>query len=77
MVIGAFMGGGDRRGKPVRYHALIAPWMLPYLEGRPINTNRFPDGVDKKGFWSKAHPSHAPEWLTKWHYDDHGEGETE
>ena len=51
--------------------------MLPYLEGRPLNTNRFPDGVDKKGFWSKAHPSHAPDWLTRWHYDDHGKGETE
>ena len=61
----------------VRYHARIAPWMLPYLEGRPLNTNRFPDGVDKKGFWSKAHPSHAPDWLTRWHYDDHGKGETE
>ena len=61
----------------VRYHAQIAPWMLPYLEGRPLNTNRFPDGVDKKGFWSKAHPSHAPDWLTRWHYDDHGKGETE
>ena len=51
--------------------------MLPYLEGRPLNTNRFPDGVDKKGFWSKAHPSHAPDWLSRWHYDDHGKGETE
>ena len=49
----------------VRYHARVAPWMLPYLEGRPLNTNRFPDGVDKKGFWSKAHPSHAPDWLTQ------------
>ena len=58
----------------VRYHALIAPWMLPYLAGRPLNTNRFPDGVDKKGFWSKAQPKHAPDWLPAWHYDDHGEG---
>jgi bifunctional non-homologous end joining protein LigD len=61
----------------IRYHALIAPWMLPYLEGRPLNTHRYPDGVDKPGFWFKAYPPHAPEWLDRWYYEDHGKGETE
>jgi bifunctional non-homologous end joining protein LigD len=61
----------------IRYHAQIAPWMLPYLEGRPLNTHRYPDGVDKPGFWFKAYPSHAPDWLTRWYYEDHGKGETE
>ena len=40
----------------VRYHACIAPHLLPYLEGRAVNLNRYPDGVEKKGFWSKAVP---------------------
>jgi bifunctional non-homologous end joining protein LigD len=61
----------------IRYHAEIAPWMLPYLEGRPLNTHRYPDGVDKPGFWFKAYPSHAPDWLARWYYEDHGKGETE
>ena len=39
--------------------------------------NRFPNGVDKPGFWHKAVPSHAPEWITRWHNDDADEGETE
>ncbi|MEY2470472.1 MAG: bifunctional non-ous end joining protein LigD [Actinomycetota bacterium] len=71
------------KGKPItkrdliRYHATIAPAMLPYLAGRPVNPHRFPDGVTKAGFWNKALPSHAPEWLNRFHYDDHGEGETE
>jgi bifunctional non-homologous end joining protein LigD len=61
----------------VRHYATMAPVMLPYLAGRPINLHRFPDGIDAEGFWHKALPKHAPEWLTRWHYDDHGKGETE
>jgi bifunctional non-homologous end joining protein LigD len=51
----------------IRYHALIAPYALPYLADRPINTQRFPDGVDKEGFWQKEVPEHAPDWLKQWH----------
>ncbi|MGH3696365.1 MAG: DNA polymerase ligase N-terminal domain-containing protein [Pseudonocardiaceae bacterium] len=51
----------------IRYHALIAPCMLRYLADRPVNANRFPNGVDRPGFWHKAVPSHAPDWLTRWH----------
>lgn len=54
----------------VRYHARIAPHLLPYLEGRPLNTNRFPDGVDTTGFWQKAAPDHAPPWVRRWDYPD-------
>jgi bifunctional non-homologous end joining protein LigD len=61
----------------VRHNAVMAPAMLPYLAGRPVNLHRFPDGIDADGFWHKAVPKHAPEWLTRWHYDDHGKGETE
>ncbi len=75
--------GKGARGKPVtkrdliRYNALIAPWLLPYLAGRPVNAYRHPDGVEKKGFWNKAVPEYAPDWITRWHYDDFGKGETE
>jgi len=61
----------------IRYHAVMAPAMLPYLADRPVNMNRFPNGIDKPGFWHKAAPKHAPDWLTQWRYDDRGEGETE
>ncbi len=52
----------------VRYYARIAPWIAPYLAGRPVNLNRFPDGIvgAKKGFWHKAVPAHAPEWVRRW-----------
>jgi bifunctional non-homologous end joining protein LigD len=61
----------------IRYHALVAPTMLPYLVDRPVNLNRFPNGVTKPGFWHKAVPEHAPDWLTRWRYEDARPGDTE
>ncbi len=50
----------------IRYAAQIAPVILPYLAGRPLNMNRFPGGADKAGFWNKQLPEHAPDWLPRW-----------
>ena len=61
----------------IRYFAEIAPVMLPYVEGRPLNLHRFPDGVTKRGFWQKAVPSHAPGWLGRWRNERADPGETE
>ncbi len=51
----------------IRYFARIAAAILPHLAGRPLNLQRFPNGVDRPGFWQKDIPSHAPRWLTIWH----------
>ncbi|GIG67995.1 non-homologous end-joining DNA ligase LigD [Phytomonospora endophytica] len=51
----------------IRYHATVAPHMLPYLAGRPVNLHRFPNGVERKGFWQKEVGGTAPDWLTTWH----------
>ena len=61
----------------IRYYASVAPVMLPYLAGRPVNLHRYPDGIDKKGFWHKAAPEHAPDWIERWRNDDADPGETE
>ncbi|MGH3781764.1 MAG: DNA polymerase domain-containing protein, partial [Pseudonocardiaceae bacterium] len=61
----------------VRYHAMIAPFMLPYLAGRPVNSHRYPDGVDHPGVWHKEVPSHAPQWLTRWHRAEADPGEAQ
>jgi bifunctional non-homologous end joining protein LigD len=74
---GSPKGGALTKRDLIRYHATVARWMLPYLAGRPVNPNRFPNGVDKPGFFHKAVPSHAPEWLTRFHYADARKGETE
>jgi bifunctional non-homologous end joining protein LigD len=61
----------------IRYYATIAPILLPYLESRALNLHRYPDGVDKPGFWQKAVPSHAPDWIARWRNDEADAGETE
>jgi bifunctional non-homologous end joining protein LigD len=50
----------------IRYAARIAPVVLPYLEGRALNMNRFPGGAQTRGFWHKQLPDHAPGWLPRW-----------
>lgn len=54
----------------VRYHARIGPHLLPYLHDRPVNLQRFPNGVEEEGFWQKAVPKGTPEWVTRWHRAD-------
>jgi len=61
----------------IRYHACIAPHMLPYLEGRAVNPHRYPNGASKPGFWHKARPDHAPDFVRAWHYPDADPDETQ
>lgn len=60
----------------IRYHAQVAPYMLRYLSGRAVNLQRFPEGVEANGFWQKAVPSHAPDWLSRWTHEGASAGRT-
>jgi bifunctional non-homologous end joining protein LigD len=59
------------------YAARIAPVALPYLEGRPLNMHRYPDGADQAGFWHKERPQHAPAWLECWENPEADADETQ
>ncbi|HEY6500917.1 MAG TPA: ATP-dependent DNA ligase, partial [Streptosporangiaceae bacterium] len=76
--------GGGRKGEPavskrefIAYAARIAPVILPYLTGRPLNMNRFPGGAGTQGFWNKQLPEHAPDWLPRWHRPGRKAGEAD
>jgi bifunctional non-homologous end joining protein LigD len=60
----------------LRYAAVIAPVVLPYLTRRALNLHRYPNGVHAKGFWHKELPEHAPEWLPRWDNPEADPGET-
>ena len=58
----------------IAYYVRMADYLLPYLRGRPLSMQVFPDGINGKSFWRKDKPSHAPEWIDSWTY--HGEEKT-
>jgi bifunctional non-homologous end joining protein LigD len=60
----------------IRYSAVIAPVILPYLAGRPLNMHRFPGGASEPGFWHKQLPDHAPGWVPRWRNPDAGRDKT-
>ena len=60
----------------ISYTARIAPVVLPYLAGRPLNMHRFPGGAAEPGFWHKQLPDHAPEWVPRWRNPEATAGES-
>lgn len=76
-----FPAGGGRgpftKRDLIGYYTTIAPRLLPYLWDRPVNLQRFPDGVAAEGFWQKQLPSHAPDWLGRWQDPSPSRGRTE
>ena len=45
------------------YYARIAPYILPFLAGRPMDLRRNPNGIHGKAFFQKEAPSPRPAWL--------------
>ena len=58
----------------LRYHLTAGATMIPYLEERGTTVQRYPDGIEKGGFWQKDLPKHAPPWLKRWRYHHEKEG---
>jgi bifunctional non-homologous end joining protein LigD len=58
-----FPADGVTKADLATYYADVADRMLPYLRGRPVNMQRFPDGIDGPSFYEKKVPSHFPDWV--------------
>lgn len=41
------------KGDLIHYYETVASYMLPYLKNRPIVLLRYPNGIDKMGFYQK------------------------
>jgi bifunctional non-homologous end joining protein LigD len=54
---------GFTKGDLITYYDAIAPVLLPYLAGRPVHMNRFPDGIDGKSFYQKDTKDQFPDWI--------------
>jgi bifunctional non-homologous end joining protein LigD len=54
---------GFTKGDVIHYYSVVAAFMLPHLEDRPVTMLRLPDGVEGERFFEKRCPKHRPEWL--------------
>ena len=60
-----FPDDGITKGELAVYYEAIAPVMVPHIHGRPVTMERYPAGIDKKGFWQKDVSKGFPEWLER------------
>lgn len=51
------------KAQVIEYYIKVAPKMLNLLTGRPIVMTRFPNGIDKEGFYEKDAPQGTPAWV--------------
>lgn len=51
------------KAQVIQYYIRMAPEMLDILKNRPIVLTRFPNGVDKEGFYEKDMPLGTPSWV--------------
>ncbi|HVY37741.1 MAG TPA: non-homologous end-joining DNA ligase [Polyangia bacterium] len=60
-----FPESGITKGDLCGYYADVAPVMLPHVRQRPVTMERYPAGIDKKGFIQKDVSKGFPAWLER------------
>ena len=58
-----FPHDGITKGDLIAYYRAVAPHILPYVKGRPLTLERYPDGIGKAGWWAKEIPKGLPSWV--------------
>jgi bifunctional non-homologous end joining protein LigD len=60
-----FPADGITKGDLARYYEGVAPLIVPHLRGRPITMERYPAGIQAKGFIQKDVSTGFPDWLER------------
>lgn len=61
-------GEGYTKRDMLNYYYQVAPYILPYLQGRPQSMNRYPNGIHGKSFYQKDVTGKAPDWVAMFPY---------
>jgi bifunctional non-homologous end joining protein LigD len=56
---------GYTKGDLIAYYRAVASTIVPYLQGRPLTLQRYPDGVDGPSFFEKNLPKGVPDWVDR------------
>lgn len=57
---------GFTKADLIRYHADVAPYLVPRVKDRPLTLKPFPDGIHGTTFYQKNKPSFTPKWVRTW-----------
>ncbi|HLI39500.1 MAG TPA: non-homologous end-joining DNA ligase [Streptosporangiaceae bacterium] len=60
-----FPDDGITKGELIEYYAGAAGRILPYLRGRPLTMERYPDGITGERIVQKNIGSRAPGWVSR------------
>lgn len=59
---------GYTKGDLIGYYQEVSPYIIKYLDNRPVVFTRYPDGVEGKYFYQKNAPSYLPSWIPTFSY---------
>jgi bifunctional non-homologous end joining protein LigD len=54
---------GYTKGDLIAYYRAVATAIQPYIQGRPLTLERYPNGIDEPGWWEKHVPRGLPSWV--------------
>lgn len=60
-----FPADGITKADLAAYYEAVAGAMLPHVRGRPVTMERYPHGIDEKGFIQKNVVKGFPKWLER------------
>lgn len=72
-----FPDEGLTKGDLIDYYRRIAETMLPHCRDRPVTMHRFPNGIQKPGFYQKEAPDYFPDWIERVRVEVLEEGESQ
>ncbi len=64
---------GISKADVAAYYERIAPFMLPHIKDRPLTLRRYPDGIEKEGFYNKHAPDYFPDLIKRINVPMHSE----
>jgi bifunctional non-homologous end joining protein LigD len=67
-----FADCGVTKGMLIDYYEAVAEHFVRHATDRPLTMQRFPDGIDKSGFFQKQIGSYFPAWIKRAHISTEG-----
>jgi bifunctional non-homologous end joining protein LigD len=60
-----FPDAGITKGDLINYYRAVADLMLPHIKDRALTLHRFPEGIDKEGFYQQNVSDYFPDWIAR------------